>query len=58
MRYLVDELYPTATVIDLVLDNLNTHTYAALVETFGKGEADPDPSSAWFFTTRRDTAVG
>ena len=40
MRYLVDVLYPKATCIDVVLDNLNTHTYLALVETFGKSEAD------------------
>lgn len=40
LRYLVDELYPDAEWIDLVLDNLNTHTYHALVETFGKEEAD------------------
>jgi len=40
MRYLVDVLYPAAHVIDVVLDNLNTHTYLALVETFGKAEAD------------------
>ena len=40
MRYLVDELYPDADYIDVVLDNLNTHTYLALVETFGKDEAD------------------
>jgi transposase len=40
MRYLVDVLYPDAAVIDVVLDNLNTHTYLALVETFGKVQAD------------------
>jgi hypothetical protein len=40
MRYLVDTLDPQAEMIDVVLDNLNTHTYLALVETFGKGEAD------------------
>jgi DDE superfamily endonuclease len=40
MRYLVDSLYPDAECIDVVLDNLNTHTYLALVETFGKPEAD------------------
>lgn len=40
MRYLVDELYPDAAVIDVVLDNLNTHTYEALIEIFGKAEAD------------------
>lgn len=40
MRYLVDVLYPDADCIDVVLDNLNTHSYHALVETFGKAEAD------------------
>jgi hypothetical protein len=40
MRYLVDVVYPQADCIDVVLDNLNTHTDAALVETFGKAEAD------------------
>ena len=40
MRYLVDTLYPDAEIMDVVLDNLNTHTYLALVETFGKVEAD------------------
>lgn len=40
MRYLVDVLYPEAAVIDVVLDNLNTHHYHSLVEYFGKVEAD------------------
>jgi hypothetical protein len=40
MRYLVDVLYPAADCLDVVLDNLKTHTYLALVETFGKIEAD------------------
>lgn len=40
MRYLVDVLYPHAKCIDVVLDNLNTHTYHALIEIFGKQEAD------------------
>ena len=40
MRYLIDELYPDAAVIDVVLDNLNTHTYEALIEILGKAEAD------------------
>jgi DDE superfamily endonuclease len=40
MRYLVDTLYPEAACLDVVLDNLNTHSYLALVETFGKPEAD------------------
>jgi hypothetical protein len=40
MRYLVDVLYPDADCVDVVMDNLNTHNYHALVETFGKVEAD------------------
>lgn len=40
MRYLVDHLYPDADMIDVVLDNLNTHHYHSLVEHFGKPEAD------------------
>ena len=40
MRYLVDELYPDAPLIDLVYDNLNTHTANTLIEIFGKCEAE------------------
>lgn len=40
MRYLVDVLYPDTPMIDVVLDNLNTHHYHSLVESFGKAEAD------------------
>ncbi len=41
MRYLVDVIYPDPEcVIDVVLDNLNTHHYHSLVEFFGKQEAD------------------
>jgi hypothetical protein len=40
MRYLVDELYPDAVMIDVVLDNLNTHLATVLIEIFGKAEAD------------------
>ena len=41
MRYLVDVVYPDPDcLIDVVMDNLNTHHYHSLVETFGKAEAD------------------
>jgi hypothetical protein len=41
MRYLVDVIYPDPDcIIDVVMDNLNTHHYHSLVETFGKGAAD------------------
>lgn len=39
MRVLVDEWSPEATMIRVVLDNLNTHTKAALYEAFAPAEA-------------------
>ena len=39
MQYLVDELFPEADKIVVVLDNLNTHTPAALYEAFEPAEA-------------------
>jgi hypothetical protein len=51
MRYLVDVLYPDADCIDVVLDNLNTHHYHALVEFFGKQEADRIMSRLCFHFT-------
>lgn len=39
MKRLVDEQFPQAQVIRVVLDNLNTHTPAALYQTFEPEEA-------------------
>lgn len=39
MRWLVEEVYPEAGVIRLVMDNLNTHTAASLYEAFPPEEA-------------------
>ncbi len=39
MKWLVDEGYPEAEVIRVVLDNLNTHKPASLYETFAPAEA-------------------
>ena len=39
MKKLVDEIYPLAMVIVLVLDNLNTHVKASLYEAFPPEEA-------------------
>jgi hypothetical protein len=39
MRWLVDVAYPDAECIDVVLDNLNTHTFGALYEAFKPAEA-------------------
>lgn len=39
LKRLVDEHYPTAKVIRVVMDNLNTHTPASLYEAFSADEA-------------------
>ena len=39
MQWLVDERYPSAEVIRVVLDNLSTHKPASLYETFSPAEA-------------------
>lgn len=39
MQWLVDEAFPEAEVIRVVLDNLNTHTPAVLYQTFPPEEA-------------------
>jgi transposase len=39
MKALADELYPTAPVITVVMDNLNTHTKASLYKAFVPEEA-------------------
>lgn len=39
LRWLVDEVYPDAQVIRLVMDNLNTHSAASLYKAFPPEEA-------------------
>ena len=39
MRWLVDEAYPDAQVVRLVMDNLNTHQPGSLYEAFEPSEA-------------------
>lgn len=39
MKWLVDEAYPEAELVRVVLDNLNTHKPASLYETFEPAEA-------------------
>ncbi len=39
MKWLVDEAYPEAEVVRVVLDNLNTHKAASLYEAFAPEEA-------------------
>jgi len=40
VRRLVDEFYPEAETIRLVMDNLNTHNKSSFYETFSKKEAE------------------
>jgi len=40
MKWLVDEAYPEAECVRVVLDNLSTHTVAALYDTFPPAEAN------------------
>jgi hypothetical protein len=39
VRTVLDEIYPRATCVRLVQDNLNTHSIGALYEAFAPGEA-------------------
>jgi hypothetical protein len=39
IQWLLDEQYPQAEKVILVMDNLNTHTISSLYETFQPGEA-------------------
>ena len=55
IKELVDERYPEAERIVLVLDNLNTHTPAALYECFEPAEAK---RIAWRSITLPSTGVG
>jgi hypothetical protein len=40
MRWLVDVRYPDAEVVDVILDNLNTHKLASLYQTFDPVQAN------------------
>jgi hypothetical protein len=54
MKWLVDERYPHAEVIRVVLDNLNTHKPGALYATFPPAEAHR-LRQKWRFTIRPST---
>ena len=58
MKWLVDEAYPEATVIRLVLDNLNTHKLGSLYEAFEPCGARRIAKGLETFTTLRFTEAG
>jgi len=57
MRLLVDDYFPTAERIRLVVDNLNTHTPSGLVQRFSPPEARRITRKLEFHYTR-SMAVG
>jgi hypothetical protein len=59
MRRLVDEHYPEAEKVRVVLDNLNTHTGAALSTGLSSPRRRGASCAGWSFTTRpRSTHPG
>ena len=53
IKHLVDVRYPKAEKVVLVMDNLNTHTYQALVDTLGTKEADRiNQRLEWHYTPK------
>ncbi|MCK7480099.1 MAG: hypothetical protein M0C28_24590 [Candidatus Moduliflexus flocculans] len=57
MRLLVDQYFPTAERIRLVVDNLNTHTPRPCTASFRRPKPAGSPAS-WSFTTPPSMAVG
>ena len=57
MRTLVEEVFPDATTIRVVLDNLNTHTPAAFYDAFPRSKRGGWPLR-WSSTTPPSMGVG
>lgn len=57
IKKLLDNDYPNAKGVRLVMDNLNTHCIGHSMKLFPRPRLDDSPS-AWRFTTRRSTAAG
>src|SRR5215210_7085767 len=58
MRRLVDEHYPEAEKVRVILDNLNTHTGAALYSRLSSPRRRGASYAGWSFTTRPSTQPG
>ena len=62
MRWLVDEAYPDAEVVRLVLDNLNTHKLGSLYEAFEpivkRFQLGASPNASSFITLPRRPCAG
>jgi hypothetical protein len=57
MKMIVDELYPDAKKITIVMDNLNTHTPASLYGRFSPEEAEVSQRN-WIFNIHQNMEVG
>nr|WP_281169977.1 IS630 family transposase [Schleiferilactobacillus shenzhenensis] len=57
VKHLVDDLYPEAEKVVLVMDNLNTHQIGSLYKRFSPAEANGYGTS-WRSTTHRNMAAG
>ena len=51
IKHLVNDVYPNAKKIRIILDNLNTHTYSAILDTFEFNEAVELISKITFYYT-------
>ena len=58
LRWLVDDVYPDAEKVVLVMDNLNTHKLASLYEAFPPEQARRIAENGWRSTTRPSTGAG
>ena len=58
VRRLVEEDFPEAGRITLVMDNLNTHVGVSLCKAFPRPEGAPGCSRSFISSTRPRTAVG
>ena len=56
MRWLVDEAYPDAEVVRLVLDNLNTHSSARSTKHLSRAKLGASPNASSFITLLRMAA--
>jgi hypothetical protein len=51
IKHLVDNVFPEAKHLRIIMDNLNTHTYLSILETFGFNEAVELISKITFYYT-------
>ena len=58
VRRLVEEDFPQAQRITLVLDNLSMHSGASLYKSFSARQGARVCWTSWSWCTRRSTAVG